>query len=200
MQKKIRQAITFTLIAFTIASCGKTTRKKIVNEWTVKSYTQTVTGTDTSFILNFQDSPKTPTKMTIKKDGTWEWVRSSSSSALIYGGSIYASTEETEKRSGTWSFVGKTKGDDFKKNERVIFNVLSENNRADYEGSPATTPMFQDTTITSSHTYFTGEKFIIYTVEKSTKDELHLGLDKEQVNSSQGVVSTEKIRLILVSK
>lgn len=85
-----------------------------------------------------------------------------------------------QEKSGTWSFVGKTKGDDFKKNERILFNVLSES-----ESIIQTLNQVIVTNQTSANTYLTGEKMLIYTVTESKKDQLGMNLE-EAYSGTQG--------------
>lgn len=175
-----------------ITSCKKSTKGKMVNEWRVKTYKETTP----NGIFIMSDSPN---EISIKKDGTWTWNREYKSTALLFGGSIYATNASTTQQSGTWSFVGKTKGDVFKKNERVIFNILFEETIDKHTYSP-NNAVFQDNTEYTSNTYLVGEKVVIYTVAESTRKELKLTSESSHYNSSQDTVVSKKIELVLEEK
>ncbi|MNU99985.1 hypothetical protein D3C71_901380 [compost metagenome] len=81
------------------------------------------------------------------------------------------------EESGTWSFVGKTKGDDFKKNERVLFNVLNKK---------VSVTVVEDNAVVSDDsnntTFLAGENMQIYTIKASKKKELELELESNVVS------------------
>lgn len=193
----MKKIIYYTTIAFTaafIASCGKTTKGKITNEWRVVSYSEATVDGDTAYTLTAADAPSTPNNLTIDKDGTWTWKNGYTASGYIFGGSVYITNKTSTTRTGTWSFIKKTKGDDFKRNERVMFNILSEST---VKSQTSTSPMFPDTTVTTSQTYLTGEKLMIYTVTKSTKKELKLESESSHFDSSDGKTYSKKITVDL---
>ncbi|WP_343636192.1 hypothetical protein [Fluviicola sp.] len=174
----------------------------MANEWKVTEYNSTETDTQsngdkTVYTTTMTESNYTYTtastsngstttttstatvnmnEMTIEKDGTWTSTRDISST------SNGITQKLTTTTSGTWAFVGKTKGDEFKKNERVMFNTLSETNTqvVSFGGSSQTT--------TSTDTYMTGENVMIYTVTESKGKEL--ALEAEMGNSSTTGSST----------
>lgn len=194
-------ALSMALTAFGAVSCGKTTKGKMANEWKVMSFEQTRTGV----FSNYEDIEKTVMdesrftrelihkqnntaevthsnpgtvnnhELTIKKDGTWTWVRD-----LTYDDANTTIIEQT----GTWGFVGKTKRDDFKKNERVVFNVLAQK----------TTVIYLSGQESSNETYLTGENVLIYTVTASKKKELSLEMDfTHTINNNVNPATTDKI-------
>lgn len=195
MKKVFICTLSVAFLTVGLSSCGKSSKGKMSNEWKVTEYNDTrtetqsngdktvttTTMTETTATMTEVDTPNggsstTTTStatinantMTIDKDGTWKATRDWTATQAL-GGGITATTKVTESTSGTWAFVGKTKGDDFKKNERVIFNTLSESNTQTTtigSGSPTTT--------TSSDTYKTGENVMVYTVKESKKSELQL--------------------------
>lgn len=180
---KLFLRLTGILILTTIAiSCGKTTKGKLSNEWKVieykeelyilnpnqNTYSNIVSGDDKALTFTTYSNapPLGPESYTvtqsvnkheliIKKDGTWSLVRDCNDG-------IHNSVLSS---SGTWSFTGKNKAEDFKKNERIIFNTLSESQT--YTGN------------SSSNTYITGEKVHVYTVVESTAKKLKLFLEKD---------------------
>ncbi len=195
--KKIIYYAGIAFIAISIASCGKTTKGKITNEWRVVSYTEETVDGDTSYTISAADAPATPNNLTIDKDGTWTWKSGYTASGYIFGGSVYITNTTTTTQNGTWSFIGKTKGDDFEKNERLMFTILSESTvKSQTSGSP----MFPDTTVTTSQTYLTGEKVMIYTVTKSTKKDLELKSESSHFNSTDGQTYSKKITVNLEAK
>lgn len=174
-----------------ITSCKKSTKGKMVNEWKVKTYKETTP----NGIFIMKDSPN---EISIKKDGTWTWNRQYVYHGTIFGGSINVTGTTTNTESGTWSFVGKTEGDQFKKNERVIFNTLSEKTTQKSVYSP--NAMFQDNTTYKSNTYLVGEKAVIYTIVESTRKLLKLESESSHYSSLQDTVVSKKIELVLEEK
>ncbi len=175
-------------LAAGISACGKTTKGKMVNDWKVTSYyeemefvsngekgTNIVSMTENSVTLSTVYTPSNGPVETnsypgsvklhewaIKKDGTWSSVQE-----VTYPNGNSAYTNRIEQ-SGTWSFLRKTKGDEFEKNERVHFNVLQsktvETQSAGFVNS-------------TEETYLTGEKVMVYTITASKKDALEMELE-----------------------
>ncbi len=177
------------------------------NEWKVTEYSQTETDTEsngdktvytttmteTTATMTTADTPnggstttttQTATvntnEMTIDKDGTWTSTRD------LSGTNGGVTTKMTMSASGTWSFVGKTKGDDFKKNERVLFNTLSETNTTVY------TVAGTSTTTSSTDSYMTGENVMVYTVKESKAKELQLEAETGNTYTSGNNTSSTK--------
>ncbi|MNJ85817.1 hypothetical protein D3C87_32970 [compost metagenome] len=194
------------LILFGITSCGKTTKGKMTNEWKVTSfrsvetvvnifndkYTSTFWTRDNTVIDETVSEPsggapstqsETGTvnthDFTIKKDGTWSWTID----ATFVSGNI--STNTSRVQSGTWSFVGKTKGDDFEKNERVLFNVLSVTTTEIETMNQAVVNNY-----THTITFATGENSMVYTVTESKKDLLEMEMEEKKVYTEGAKVST----------
>lgn len=180
-----------------MTSCGKTTKRKLTNDWKVVSYfeeqefntsngdrsvsTISMTESTVSNTVIYEPStgPGTTNSRTgevkahefaIKKDGTWDYLQETN-----YPNNGYAFYSRT-KLSGTWSFLKKNKGDDFEKNERIQFNVLkSEELDKSYAG---TIVMSENTT---ESTFLTGENVLVYVVKTSKKDALEIELDHNYV-------------------
>jgi hypothetical protein len=122
---------------------------------------------------------------TIEKDGTWKRTKNTTYTGLdsTYNNltlqhDVYNVVEvKTNSVTGVWNFIGKSSTEEFKKNERVIFNVLTEdlkNSRT--EGT--------DPTVSSSdsYTYVAGQEVEFYTVVESKSKELQLMTDTEFTN------------------
>lgn len=201
-----------------VASCAKTTKGKVTNEWNVTSFEQTddytsnqeslsnakLSMSETSFT---QESTTVTNGITttyhssgsvnahvleIKKDGTWNWTQD-----ITY---IYPNNTSNRLtvETGTWSFVGKTKGDDFKKNERILFNVLTKRVSTDYVSGQ--TVVTSDST---NETFETGENVRIYTITESKRKELQLELDSKVVsvdNTGDENTDTQAIKITLKAK
>lgn len=152
----------------------KTVYTTTMTETTYKSTTSTTSNGSTTTMTS--EATVNANEMTIEKDGTWTSTRDISST------NNGVTQKTTTTASGTWAFVGKTKGDDFKKNERVLFNTLSETNTqvVSFGGTSQTS--------TSTDTYMTGEYVMIYTVTESKGKEL--SLEAEMGNSSTSGGST----------
>ncbi len=207
MKKLIFSALSIALLAGGISSCAKSTKGKVSNDWKVDSYEvktvdtdengdQTITTTTMSGNTvvkrteNVSSGSSTTTTQSgtlnsatfkIEKDGTWTMQRDYSYTMTPSPGvTVTKNTVETE--SGTWSFVGKNKEEDFKKNERVLFNTLSSTSTTTSVttlGSSSTT-----TTTSDTDTYMTGENTMIYTVTESKSKELKLSSEAGHTFSS----------------
>lgn len=200
MRKILYGTLSVAFLVASMTSCAKSTKGKMANEWKVVSYqatdknvqtngdqsASTVTMTETSITITDENTPnggsttvdtKTGTvsthDLTIKKDGTWTW---NVNYTTVENNGVTVTTNYVINRSGSWSFVGKNKKDDFKKNERVVFNVLSESNTT-IETSGSLTY-----TSTSSDTYMTGEYPMLFTVKESKGKSLEL--ESEGANTS----------------
>ena len=204
MKKLILSTLSVVVIAAAISSCGKSSKGKMSNDWKIESYdrtstevdsdgdktvttevyngssiTQTVSSTTNGFTTTqTQTATMTDPTFKIEKDGTW-----STSKTMVFvqdtpNPGIKNTTTSTLTESGTWSFVGKNKDEDFKKNERVLFNTLNSSQTS----STTTTGSSIATSYSSSDTYKTGELVQIYTVAESKKKALEL--TSEEANSS----------------
>jgi len=207
MKKIIYSTLSIALLAVSISSCAKSSKGKMSNEWKVTEYNSketdtqsngdvtvtTLVMTETTVTQTTEDTPNggstttttqtgtvNTNEMTIEKDGTWTGTRD-----VTYVNGL-VTTKLTMATSGTWSFVGTTKGDDFKKNERVLFNTLSETN------TQAVTISGSTSTSASTDTYMTGEVVMVYTVKESKKDELQLEAEMGNTYTSGSNTSSTK--------
>jgi hypothetical protein len=211
MKKNALIAFSLALAAIGIASCGKTTKGKVTNEWKVTSYedeetylisdgsqhvsiismnetTVTMTDKDTpqggSESIDSENGVMNKHEFSIKKDGTWSWMID----ATFVSGT--ASKNNKQEQTGTWSFMTPSKEDDFKKNERLIFNVLS---------STGTETVTDNQSVIDSETYqgtySSGENILIYTVKNSKNDRLELELVGKHESSASTISHTQKITL-----
>lgn len=193
MKKIISYTLSLAFLAFGMASCAKSTKGKVTNEWKVVSFVQNDSfsnqgGQSGSTLINMTETTYTQRvissfggitmvddetsgivnahELTLKKDGTWT-LNKDLTEEYDNGASSHVVFEQT----GTWTFVGKTKGDDFKKNERLLFNVLTEKKTSVYTNNQVVVSQF-----TSNDTYLTGELVLIYTIKESKKKEMELEL------------------------
>ncbi|HRO75173.1 MAG TPA: hypothetical protein PLP27_03375, partial [Crocinitomicaceae bacterium] len=117
---------------------------------------------------------------TIKKDGTFEL---NTDVTYVTTGQGYTTTSnQVQKQTGTWSFVGKNKTDDFKTNERVVFNTLNSTGTSTTTYSSGGTS--QTSSSSSSNSYKAGENSDIYTVVESTGKKLVLSSEWDNTSSS----------------
>lgn len=198
-------------LAAGITSCAKSTKGKMINEWKATSYesiekwegaagdkttytlsmtANAVTETNTSVSPSITETTQVNTGVvnahdwTIKKDGTWSWTQD------ITIGEPGNGSNNILVQSGTWSFVGKTKGDDFKKNERVLFTVLTSDSK-----QVVTDNYVIMNTAENQMTYAAGDKTMIYTITESTKDKLEMELESKHVttyNSQINMISLSR--------
>lgn len=193
------------LLAVVLASCGKSTKGKMANNWKIVSmttettftnadddqYESTVTANETrmttksvttaadgSVTSSTSEATINKNEFTIEKDGAWKWIQD-----LSYN-TDSGEVRTVNERSGVWSFIGKNKGDEFKKNERVLFNVL----KTDY----SMTHKNQGSIVNEYHAnyeYLTGSVTLIYTVKESKKDELQLEMESDRTSDQYTNVS-----------
>lgn len=201
------------LLAGVMTSCGKSTKGKLSNDWKVESLelkaintepngNQTITTTSYSGTTvtvrkeEIQNGNSTTTTQTgtitnpifkIEKNGTWSLSRT-----LVFtqnpSQGLTTAVTSTETDSGTWSFIGKNKEEDFKKNERVLFNTMAttrSTTTVNTIGNTSTT-----STDTESSTYKLGDNVTIYTVLESKPKELELELKSESGGSTTSGTST----------
>ncbi len=206
MKKLIIVGFSAALLAGGFSSCAKTTKGKVSNEWSVTKWTSESTDTDSdgdktirstsiegtsgtqtnTFTSGGNSTTTTRTaavnelSYTIEKDGTWSSVMDITWTSTFTGGSSSDATKTTS--SGTWSFLSKNKSGEFKKNERLVFNTLSE------ASSTVSSTTFGGTTSSSnssdSQTYAEGESAMIYLVVESKGKSLQLSSDMDQTSTS----------------
>lgn len=203
MKRIISYSLNLLVVSVMLVSCGKTTRGKLTNAWKVITYdmdnlseyndgskssfsssmTETTfknidshTSSNGSSYSNTISGTVNSHQLEIKKDGTWSWSRD------LYYESNGGATKVTSvwDRSGTWSFTGKNKEDGFKKNERVIFQVLKQS------VSGTTNQAGVITSNSSSQTYLNGENVLIFTVKESKRNQLQLESESLHVHSDTG--------------
>jgi|GEM_PF-1835163 len=208
MKKLIFSALSLALVAGTMTSCGKSSVGKMSNEWNVTSYSDKSSktygngdvnsdseiGTATTFSItssstsggttnsNVTNGTINENSMTIDKDGTWKSVRTRTTvetTSPFTGATTVTTTKETVNSNGTWSFVGKNKTDEFKTNERVVFNTTTVVTATN--GTAVTTVGGTTTTNTGSETesenYKVGEYSQIWTITESKAKSLKLSAE-----------------------
>jgi hypothetical protein len=216
--KKTIYTLSIAFLALGISACAKSTKGRLTNDWKVVSSQQEnktvnqsgdvttesifmtavavthsssfIPATGTGYTSSIQGNVKANT-ISIKKDGTWIWNQELSFDDLS------GNLTKTLEQSGTWSFAGKTKGDDFKKNERVIFNVLSDKLR-----TVQTVNQSVVTDYTDAKTSLTGEDYMIFTVEESKNKKLQLNLDESRSSKfgSNSASQAKKLNMTLEQK
>lgn len=191
------------VLAGGVSSCAKTSKGKMDNEWTVSSMSMESTSTDSngdkivstmsidgstgtmkntytvggSSTESNQTAAVTELSYTIEKDGSWSSVSDIAWTREFNGGSTVTSTKTTS--TGTWSFLSKNKTGEFKKNERVVFNTLSEESTEKI--SSTVSNVTTESTDSSSDSYAEGENAMIFVVVESKGKELQL---KAEMNNS----------------
>lgn len=186
--------LVLSLLTGGISSCKKSSTRKISNQWTVTSSEEqsadtyadgsnlasffNVNGNAVNRFVSSQDANGVNQTSSssgiinlyeyiINKDGTW----SSTKNYTIIISSVKNITYISEL-SGTWNFVKKNSSDDFKKNEKVLFNVLSDKHTAIQIEGPET---YQTE---SKHTFLPGENVLIYKVLESKTKKLKFQYEK----------------------
>lgn len=213
LKRKMMKKISIYLFSLAITvvgmtSCGKSTTGKMANEWKVTSMKSVETSINSSgdkqvYTLSVEGNSLTDSEeqypssgpsssssrtgtmntneFTIKKDGTWSWTIDGT-----YTSNNGASTRnEILVQTGTWSFLGKTKGDDFQKNERVLFNILTAKARDIVTENGVVTDDFTDDLV-----YSTGKNTMIFTVKDSKKDKLELESEAQNTSNQNSFQSS----------
>jgi hypothetical protein len=220
MKKHTFYGFVMAFLAIVVVSCGKSNSRKITNDWTIVSSEQEQTGIDedgdktythTSFtettisthseytpvggVTTAQESSGkvSANTISIKKDGTWIWNQEWSYE-IEQGGSVLNTNIKTIQ-SGTWNFVAKTKGDDFKKNERIAFNILKES-----KSTFQTQDQVMVTSNGSEITFLAGENMLIYTIVESKNKELELKLEKNSESTENGEVNKTSLAQNMILK
>ena len=229
MKKLIFTALSITLLAGGMTSCGKSTKGKMSNEWKVESYANsstntqqngnksvttetfngsTVTETTVTTTGNFSNTSTDISTLTnptfkINKDGTWQEDKTivTTEADTVINVIFTTTTTTVRMESGTWSFIGKNKEEEFKKNERVLFNTLATSRSTTVKitatgglnpASPAAT--------SNSSSYKAGEYVRIFTVTESKKKALELTSEEANVytsgNTTESYVSSSKMNLV----
>ena len=193
------------LLTVVLASCGKSTKGKMANNWKIVSMTTETTFTDadddqfestmtanetrmtTKSVTTAADGSVTSStieatinknEFTIEKDGAWKWIQD-----LSYNTDT-GEVRTVNERSGVWSFIGKNKGDEFKKNERVLFNVLKTDYSMIHKNQGSIIDEYH-----ANYEYLTGSVTLIYTVKESKKDELQLEMESDRTSDQYTNVS-----------
>lgn len=207
MKKLIFSTLSIALLAGGISSCAKSSKGKISNDWKVDSYevktvdtenngdqtitTTTMSGntvtTKTEDVSNGSSTTTTQSgtlnsaTFKIEKNGTWTMMRDYSFTSTP-SPNVTVTSKYVETESGTWSFIDKNKEEEFKKNERVLFNTLSSTSTTTSVTSIGNNS--NTSTSTDTDTYMTGENTMIYTVTESKKKELKLTSDMGHTSTS----------------
>ena len=197
--KKVLIALSVALIAGGFSSCGKTNKRKLDGAWKVSSETvstdkssdemidtETFTASGASGSISVMYGPSGAATVynadadillndfKIRKDGTW----SRNKTYRIYEGNTYM--EYSSASSGTWMLPKKSKGENYGRNERILFNVLMETQKV-VQHVPGMPELVQENT---SDTYVSGDKVLTYTVESSTRKELKLSAEGNHVHTN----------------
>ncbi len=198
MKKLFVYGLSIALVAGA-ASCKKSSKGKMSNEWHVSTMSEMSSDTDgngdvTSSSTEIADGALTITETdangdvttmtgtadghwTIMKDGTWDREMTMNiTSVSVGGGSFDVDLTMVQTSSGTWDFLGGVDGD-FKKNERVVFNTTaSSTTQTDATGGSSSTDV-------SSATYANGEMSEVFVVVESKGKELQMKMDGSSTDS-----------------
>ena len=187
----MKKAILFVALAAGTAgfmtSCGKSSKGKLAAEWKLDSMTSTETygsGTTTTSIsgTTYTETSGSGTQTgtvktatwTIEKDGTWTRTLEIETTETFGGATYTYNTKNVSE--GTWDFLaGKT--EEYKKNERVVFNTKTST-----DTNVATSGGVSNTT-TETNTYLDGENSMIYVISESKKKSLTLTYSGSNTNT-----------------
>lgn len=194
MKKLFVYGLSIALVAGA-ASCKKSSKGKMSNEWTMSTMTQTSSDRDsngdvtsstmdiTGGVLTIVDTDANGDVTTytgtadahwhIMKDGTWDRTMTMTITSYTAGGTtVDVNLVNVETSAGTWDFLGGVDAD-FKKNERVVFNTTSSSSSQTFSfGGTSSTDV-------SSATYANGEMAEVFVVVESKGKELQLMMDTQ---------------------
>ena len=100
------------------------------------------------------------------------------------GTGFTASVTNATNDSGTWSFVGKNKSAELKANDRIVLSTLSSTGVETTSYTMAGVTTTEDNN--SSNTYSEGENTETLLVESSTKSELIVSANENNVSTYNG--------------
>lgn len=228
MKKLFVYGLSIALVAGA-TSCGKSSKGKMANDWTISvweqssSYTDndgdvtktTVNATETTITIVDTDASGTSTTTngtmnmntyTIAKDGTWS---SELQVTFVDAQTGFTVTQVSKMTaSGTWDFLGGV--GEFKKNERVVFNTLSSTDESSITVAITGGATTTDKDVTTE-TFADGENAQIFLIEESKGKELILksegaNIYKNTDTPASGTVSTwsdsstESLRMTMIQK
>lgn len=221
--KKITYLLLASAVAVgAMSSCAKTNKRKMSNSWNVDERNWTITNIDSdgdrstqeieasgstikrteTYQQSGQPSVSSETtgqlhnaEYTIEKDGTWssEFEFTFVDEGETGGFEYETTTKTTVVTTGEWDMLNGV-GDDFKKNERVKFSVLSETTTSN--STTVTTNTFNGNTETTqsvdteTNQYNPGDNAEIFVVVESARKELELMSEKEATYTQNGETDT----------
>lgn len=225
MKKVLFGALALALVAGSFTSCKKgendpalsfkSRKGRMAGEYTISKMTTTTTTTsggstttetmtiDGSVITMTQSSGGSSTSttgtvntadMTINKDGTYEMIIDFSFTQDIFGTTYTNTTNSNE--SGNWSFLGKDKDGEWKKKERVVFNVTNSVTTDTQTGGGSTT------TNTTTNTYGNGENSSVMAIDQLKSKEIVFKTDyaSSYTDGTNSSSSTEMSEITLTAK
>ncbi len=182
-------------LSVSFSSCKKTSKRKISKDWKVSKYeittpnvsenidgesgTRVETGGNTSVSKSIKVNEWT---WTIDKKGTWEENKNVTYSYTSSG--IKVVEEKTYKVSGTWAFLSKNKSGDFKKNERIAFTVLKEDDHTKKTSTLNGNPTIEESSYSGEDTGY--DVSFVYTVKESKGKSLVLVAEDKESWSNNG--------------
>lgn len=199
MKKTLFALLSMGMIATSMTSCKKTNTRKFSNEWKVTheetngNYSEGGISTTTATVFEETTVTASTTQMdsngtttyagsgtvqtndfTINNDGTWSRL----TKYQLDGEEFNEFYEIT--LSGTWSFIGKSKSEDFRRNDRVVFYVLSENQDHTFVNNSTN----ESTPESLKRTFAMGEYPLVYNIKSSKRKELELEMEGESQSTS----------------
>lgn len=217
MKKVVIYSLSVLLVAGAAISCRKTSKGKVSNEWQLDSYSQSETETnddgdvtirtveadESSITTTTQSTPNgDPTTTTtqqgtvndfayvINKDGTWEMTMDVTFTSNENG--VSSTTNETTVSEGTWNFLGNV--EEFKRNERVVFNTTS------IATTTVSSVTIAGTTTTNTtvqnESYANGEMSDVRLVVESKRKELQLKTESEYSYTETQSGSTDSYSVV----
>ncbi len=176
MKKAIILGMSVLALSVSFSSCKKTSKRKVSKDWKVSKYenttstvsenidgesgTRTENGGNTSVSKTVKVNEWT---WTIDKKGTWSENKNVTYSYTSSG--IQVVEEKTSKVSGTWAFLSKNKSGEFKKNERIAFTILKEEDHTKKTSTLNGNSTVEESSYTGNDTGYDVD--VVYTVKES---------------------------------
>lgn len=172
--------------AYTTTYTGYGDNKKILESSTTNATATDFTATEVDYYYDsITNSQATSTAKgtvnkytyTFNKNGTWEATTDMTITSTINAdGSVDNTVSNVvTTQSGTWCFIKKTKGEQYKKNERLLINVLLSVITTT-SSMPGSSTAYTET---ETRSYAVGESSQTFNIDKSNSNELSISVKKD---------------------
>lgn len=213
MKKVVIYSLSALLVAGAAMSCRKTSKGKMSNEWELENWSEsnteidndgdktvtTISSDGSDYTVTEANTPNGDPTVTETQTGTLDnfsfvidkegnWTRELGYTLVDDDGNTTTTTTYSVTEEGTWNFLGKV--DEFKKNERVVFNTTSTVTNTQVTNASGGISVTNNYSSTSS--YADGEMANVMLVVESGRKELELKseTDRSWTSTNSGTTSS----------